>query len=158
MRTTLALIGILAVGILPAAQEGPASKHPFKSQTHSVVLNAPKGKVFDFLSKVENLPKWAVVFCRGIEKREGRWWVKTPGGEMVFQIEADAKTGVIDMFVGPDEKNLLVAPTRVVGLPGDRSLFLFTVLQYPGMPDKEFEAQCVPLVEKEFPAIRRCVE
>jgi hypothetical protein len=158
MKLTGLAAGALAAGMGLSGQEGPASKGEFRTLTHSIVLNAPKEKVFGFLSKVENLPKWAVVFCRGLEKRDGRWWVKTPQGEMLFRIDADPRTGVIDMFAGPAEDRMQLAPTRVVELPGKRSIFIFTVMQYPGMPDKEFEAQCVPLVEKEFPEIRRNVE
>ncbi|HKR55316.1 MAG TPA: hypothetical protein VJS20_03385 [Gemmatimonadales bacterium] len=128
------------------------------SQTHTLELNAPAEKVFEFLSKVENLPKWAVVFCLGIERRDGRWWVKTPDGELLFRIEADARTRVVDMYFGPAEDKMMVAPARVVGLPDRRSLFLFTVIRYPGMTDESLKAQCEPLVAKEFPALRRHVE
>ena len=45
-----------------------------------------------------------------------------------------------------------------MALPGNRTLYLFTAIQYPPMSDKEFKGLCVPLVEKEFPALRRHVE
>src|SRR5262245_60340175 len=99
MKSGMVAVGILAVGVWASPQEGSTMKREYRTLTHSLVLNAPKAKVFEFLSKEENLPKWAVVFCRTIEKRDDRWWVKTPQGEMLFRIEADAKTGVLDMFV-----------------------------------------------------------
>ena len=40
-------------------------------------------------------------------------------GEFVFRIEADPRTGVIDMFAGPQPDGLALFPTRVVALPGE---------------------------------------
>ena len=128
------------------------------SETHALELNAPADRVFEFLAKVENLPKWAVAFCRGLEKRDGRWWVKTPEGDVTVKFDADRRTGAIDMYAGPTPEHQMLYPTRVIGLPGGRSLFLFTVIQYPGMTEAAFRAQCTPLVEQEFPALRKQVE
>ncbi len=158
MRSALVMTGVVAAGIVLAAQEDSSRRTTMNSQTHALVLNAPREKVFEFVSSVENLPKWAVVFCRGLERRGGRWWVKTPEGELIVRFEADAKTGVVDMYAGPADDQMQLAPTRVVGLPGGRTLFLFTTIQYPGMTDEAFKAQCVPLVEREFPALRRHIE
>lgn len=158
MRMVWLGVGIAAASSLLTAQETPSRKAEMSTQSHTLELNAPREKVFEFLSKVENLPKWAVVFCRGLERRDGRWWAKSPDGEMIVRFDADAKTGVIDMYAGPAEDQMMLAPTRVIGLPNHRSLFLFTVIKYPGMSDEAFKAQCVPLVEKEFPALRRHVE
>lgn len=158
MRAVWLVVGIVAASRLLVAQDKPLRKVEMSSQTHSLELNAPREKVFEFLSKVENLPKWAVVFCRALERRDGRWWVKTPDGELLVRFDADAKTGVVDMYAGPSEDQMMVAPTRIIGLPNQRSLFLFTVIKYPGMTDEAFKAQCVPLLEKEFPAIQRNVE
>jgi len=158
MRTLFVVLGIAAASASPVAQDHSSRKPRMNTQTHTVELNAPPEKVFEFLSRVENLPKWAVVFCRGVERRDGRWWVKTPEGDLLFRIDADAKTGVLDMYAGPAEDKMMLAPTRVVGLPDRRSLFIFTAIKYPGMTDEAFKAQCVPLVEKEFPALRRHVE
>lgn len=158
MRVAMAVAGIVAAGALFAAQDPSSRRTEMKSQTHALVFDAPRAKAFEVISNVENLPKWAVAFCRGLERRGGRWWVKTPEGELQFRIDADSKTGVVDMYVGPTEDQMQLAPARVVGLPDGRSLFLFTLIQYPGMSDEAFKAQCVPLVEREFPELRRLVE
>lgn len=34
-------------------------------ETVSAVMDVPAARVFDFVSKVENLPRWAVEFCKG---------------------------------------------------------------------------------------------
>jgi hypothetical protein len=127
------------------------------SRTHSLVLKAPREKVFRFLADVRNLPCWATEFCHGLEEQAGRFWVTTPMGRILFRIEADERTGVIDMHGGPSEEQMQVWPSRVVELPGGHSLFLFTAMQYPGVSDAEFAGQCDSL-QREFEHIRAAVE
>lgn len=129
-----------------------------KSSTHTLSINASKDRTFDFLSRIENLPKWATLFCRRLDRdAQGRDKVITPQGEMFFQIRSDADTGVIDMYGGPSEDRMAHWPTRVIPLGSDSSLFIFTALQYPGISDSEFAAQCEGL-NREFPHIRSHVE
>jgi hypothetical protein len=35
-----------------------------KSSTHTLTVRASKDRTFDFLSRIENLPKWATLFCK----------------------------------------------------------------------------------------------
>jgi hypothetical protein len=129
-----------------------------KTSTHTLTLNAPKEHTFDFLSRIENLPKWATLFCRKLETvAGGQYKVITPHGEIFFRIEGDARTGVIDMYGGPNETALAHWPTRVIPLGKDQSMFIFTALQYPGISDSDFAAQCRGL-EQEFPHIKTHVE
>src|SRR5262245_8104287 len=124
------------------------------TSTHTLPLTASKEKAFAFLSNIENLPKWATVFCKALERdAHGRYRVLTPRGEIFFRIEADPRTGVIDMYGGPSEDQMAYWPARVVERPGHGSLFIFTAMQYPGVSDEAFEAQCSGL-EQEFPHIR----
>jgi len=128
------------------------------SSTHSLTLSAPADKVFDFLSKVENLPKWATLFCQQLKRdSEGRYRVVTPQGEILFAIKSHAPSGTIDMFGGPDESNMSYWPARVIAQPDGGSLFLFTAFQYPGMSDEGFAAQCAGLAQ-EFPHIKAQLE
>ena len=113
-------------------------------RTVSVEIDAPAERVFSFLSNIENLPTWAIEFCRELKKENGKYKLVScdPAvGEIFFAIEADPRTGVIDMFAGPDEEQMGTFPTRVVSLPGDRSAYVFTMTQAPGMPAELFEAQ-----------------
>ena len=129
-----------------------------KTSTHTLSLSASRDSAFDFLSRIENLPKWATLFCRKLTPAgEGRYRVTTPGGDILFRIESDARTGVIDMYGGPTEDRMAHWPTRVIPLGADRSLFIFTALQYPGVSDADFAAQCAGL-EQEFPHIRAQLE
>ena len=71
------------------------------SSTHTLALKASKERVFGFLSRIENLPRWATLFCKELKRLEdGRYKVVTPGGEIFFKIEADPRSGVIDMYGG----------------------------------------------------------
>jgi hypothetical protein len=125
-----------------------------QSRTVTAVLDAPKDEVFAYLAETENLPKWATEFAREL-RYEGRKAKVVNGlGEFYFEIDADRHTGVIDMYAGPSEDSLALFPTRVVGLPGARSAYTFTMFQVPDMPDELFESQHESLL-REFDNIRR---
>lgn len=125
-----------------------------QSRTVTAVLEAPKEQVFEFLSKLENLPRWADEFARELKYVDGKAKVVNGLGEFYFAIEADPETGVIDMYAGPTEDELGLFPTRVVGLKDATSAFSFTMFQAPGMPDELFESQYQALV-REFENIRK---
>jgi hypothetical protein len=124
------------------------------AQTVTAVLDAPQTAVFDYLSKIENLPKWATEFARELKYDGGKAKVVNGLGEFYFTIAADEETGVIDMHAGPTEDELALFPTRVVPLPDGRSAFTFTMFQAPGMPDDLFESQYQSL-RREFENLRR---
>lgn len=46
----------------------------WKSKTLSISINCAAGKVYEFVSNLENLPKWAKTFCLSI-KRSGKEWI-----------------------------------------------------------------------------------
>ena len=123
------------------------------SRTVTAVLDAPKEQVFSYLSRIENLPSWATEFARELKYENGRPKVVNGLGEFYFELDADEKTGVIDMYAGPSESELGLFPTRVVGLPDGGTAFTFTMFQAPGMPDELFESQYESLV-REFENIR----
>ena len=123
------------------------------SRTVTTVLSAPKEDVFDYLSQIENLPAWASEFARELKYEDGKAKVVNGLGEFYVLIEADRKTGVIDMYAGPTEHELGLFPTRVVGLPDGTSVFSFTMFQAPGMADELFESQYQSLL-REFENIR----
>jgi hypothetical protein len=125
-----------------------------RSRTVTTVLDAPREQVFSYLADVENLPRWATEFARELKVEGGSYKVVNGLGEFFFRIEADTRTGVIDMLAGPTEEELALFPTRVVELPGGRSAFTFTMFQGPGMSDELFEAQYDSL-QREFENIER---
>jgi hypothetical protein len=125
-----------------------------RNETVTTVLGAPAREVFEFLADVENLPTWATEFARRL-KREGEDYKVVNGlGEFFFEIRADADTGVIDMYAGPEKESMALFPTRVVALPDGRSAYTFTMFQAPDMPDELFESQYASL-QREFAQIER---
>jgi hypothetical protein len=123
------------------------------NRTVTAVLDAPKEVVFDYLSQLENLPDWATDFAQELKYEDGKAKVVNGLGEFFFRIEADAETGVIDMYAGPTEDELALFPTRVVPLGEDKSAYCFTMFKAPGMPDELFESQYESL-RREFDNIR----
>ena len=123
------------------------------NRTVTAVLDAPSDVVFDYLSRVENLPDWATDFARELKYVDGKAKVVNGLGEFFFKIDADAATGVIDMYAGPTEEELALFPTRVVALGEGRSAYSFTMFKAPGMPDELFESQYESL-RREFDNIR----
>jgi hypothetical protein len=124
------------------------------SRTVTAVVQAPKDVVFGYLSRIENLPRWATEFARELNWEDGKAKVVNGLGEFHFQIEADERTGVIDMYAGVSEEEMALFPSRVVALPGGASAYSFTMFQRPQMPDDLFESQYQSLL-REFENIRR---
>jgi hypothetical protein len=127
------------------------------SKTVTIILNAPKSKVFSFISNIENLPKWATEFCQELKKDGDKYKViscNPDAGELFFSIRSDRATGVVDMFAGPTAEQMSIFPTRVVELSDNACVYIFTMFQMPGMSDELFNAQYNSLT-KEFGNIRK---
>ena len=112
-----------------------------RSETVTTVLPVSRQRVFDYMSDIRNLPEWATEFARELREEDGEYRVVNNLGEFLFEIRADERTGVIDMYAGPSRDQLAVFPTRVVGLPDGSTSYSFTMFQGPGMPDELFESQ-----------------
>jgi len=123
------------------------------NRTVTAVLDTPREEVFAFLSNVDNLPTWATDFAQELKYEDGHAKVVNGLGEFYVRIDADAKTGVIDMYAGPSEAELALFPTRVVALGDSKSAYSFTMFKAPGMPDELFESQYESL-RHEFDNIR----
>ena len=123
------------------------------NRTVTAVLDAPKEHVFDYLSRIENLPEWATEFAPELRYVNGEAKVVNGLGEFFFSIAADRETGVIDMYVGPTQDELVLFPTRVIALAGGTSAYSFTMFKAPEMPDELFESQYESL-RREFDNIR----
>ena len=91
------------------------------TRTVTTVLDAPRDEAFHYLSRIENLPRWATEFARELRYEDGKAKVVNGLGEFFFSIDADEETGVIDMYAGPAEEELGLFPTRVVELPDGSS-------------------------------------
>ena len=126
-------------------------------KTASVILTTTKRDAFEYLSDVENLPKWATEFCQQIRTVDGTHKIVTcdpEAPELYFRIRADHDSGVIDMLAGPTQDQLWTFPTRVLDLPGGGCVYMFTMIQSPGLSDSKFEQQHQSLL-RELEHVRR---
>jgi hypothetical protein len=112
-----------------------------RTATVTIVLDAPRDAVFEYLADIENLPRWATEFARELKRKDGDYKVVNGLGEFYFDIRADPATGVIDMFAGPAKDQMALFPTRAVSLPDGRTAYSFTMFQGPDMPDELFDSQ-----------------
>jgi hypothetical protein len=112
-----------------------------RTATVTIVLDAPRDTVFEYLADIENLPRWATEFARELKRKDGDYKVVNGLGEFYFDIRADPATGVIDMFAGPAKDEMALFPTRAVSLPDGRTAYSFTMFQGPDMPDELFDSQ-----------------
>ncbi len=120
-----------------------------RSATVTTVLSASQPAVFDYMADVEHLPEWATEFARELRREGDDYKVVNGLGEFFFDIRADERSGVIDMFAGPSKDRMAVFPTRAVALPDGRTAYSFTMFQGPDMPDELFESQHASL-RREF--------
>jgi hypothetical protein len=118
-----------------------------RTDTQSTRLDVDREHAFRFLGDAENLPRWAVGFCRSIARRGDAWIVQTGGGEVGLRMDTDERTGVIDFHMSPAPGVEVSAFSRVVPL-GDAALYVFTQVQPPGMPDDVFAGQVMALAEE----------
>jgi hypothetical protein len=127
-----------------------------RSRTVTAVLATDQRTVFDYLSDIERLPEWATEFARELRREGDDYKVVNGLGEFYFAIQADRRTGVIDMFAGPSKDRMAVFPTRAVPLPDGRTAYSFTMFQSPDMSDELFDAQHASL-QREFGNIERAL-
>jgi len=96
-----------------------------------VVIDAAPEVVFDFVNDLRNLPRWSIHFCKDVRLHDDGAIVTSPSGEVYFGTTGDLDWGVIDWWCGPTMETAERWPTRVIGLPGGRSLYQVTAI-FPG--------------------------
>ena len=111
-----------------------------RTHTASVQIAARPVAVLDIVADLDQLPRWAVGFARSVERTPDGAVVTTASGErMPVAVHADRATGVADFDVAG-----VPAYTRAVAA-GEQTVYTFTMLQPPEMPDAVFDAQIAAL-------------
>lgn len=111
---------------------------------HPLSLTSPASvaAVFRELADIENFPRWAAEFCERIElSADGNWRALTIQGDLHVELEADARTGVIDLRLGDGARCMGLLPLRVLALPGGRTLVSAVLIPAPGLGDFAFARQ-----------------
>lgn len=127
-----------------------------KVHTKTAHFEVPAKKLFEFLSDIENMPKWATSYVKEIRKEGDDYKIITPAGELYEIVESNSEQLTIDMYCGPAKDQLWCWPSRVMSDNMGGSIFAFTCIKMPEQDDKEFHAQICEL-DKEFENIRKLV-
>ncbi|ACB77376.1 VOC family protein [Opitutus terrae] len=85
-----------------------------KTCTTTVTLTADRDAVYSFLAEIRNLPRWAPALVRRLRQEGHHWRALTPGGEDYVAVVPDARTGVLDLFVGQRPDEMAPVPLRVI--------------------------------------------
>ena len=127
-----------------------------KSKTLTISINCKSAKVYEFVSNLENMPRWAKTFCRSIKKSDGEWVIETPQGLMGIRIAPRNDFGILDHAVAPAPGVEVFVPMRVVP-NGDGSEVIFTLFQQPGMSDQDFTRD-QGMVEQDLATLKQVME
>ena len=112
------------------------------SVTETCVVNVPRDSVFEFLSNIENIPKWATKFVKKLTLVDNKYKALTPIGEVFIRLDTDKKAGLIDIYAGPTEDNMTPAYMRIISLPNNSTAVMFTFFQYDSTPDAIWKIFC----------------
>ena len=116
-----------------------------RTSTQSITIAAAPGDVFAFVADPENLPKWAIGFCKEVRDDDGTWIVTTGSGdEVAVRMIVNSEFGVVDSIMSPVPGVEVPGSARVVSNE-DGSEYVFTMFQPPAMPDDIFEQQIAEL-------------
>ena len=103
----------------------------FKHSTHTVTLEVPFEKAWEFLSDWRNQPKWGKNFVKGIRQEDEQIIMTTPNGDVPIQWRTDRAHGTIDIIM-PDGSPI---PSRLIEI-GDSLLYMFTFSVPADAPEK----------------------
>jgi hypothetical protein len=127
-----------------------------KSKTMSTSIKSDPKTVYDFVSNLENLPRWAPSTFPSIKEVNGEWVVETPNGRNKAMITEKNNFGILDHHVKLTSGVEVYVPMRVVK-NGDGSEVLLTVFQAPEMTDDGY-AKDIQTVEKDLNHLKTLIE
>jgi hypothetical protein len=106
------------------------------------VVSVPIDKVFEFLSKIDNIPKWATKFVKKLTLVDGKYKALTPIGEVFIRFDTNQNAGLIDIYAGSTEESMTPAYMRIIPLHSNSTAVMFTFFQYDSTPDAVWEIFC----------------
>ncbi len=127
-----------------------------KSKTMNTSVKSDPKTVYDFISNLENLPKWAPSTFPSIKEVIGEWLVDTPQGQNKVTLTEKNNFGILDHYVRLTSGVEVYVPMRVVK-NNDGSEILLTVFQTPEMTNELF-AEDIKMVEKDLIHLKTIIE
>ena len=70
-----------------------------KSKTMSASIKSDPESVYDFVSNLENLPRWAPSTFPSIKEVNGEWVIDTPNGQNIVMLTERNNFGILDHHV-----------------------------------------------------------
>ncbi|MCK5525350.1 MAG: hypothetical protein KAI83_19655 [Thiomargarita sp.] len=124
--------------------------------TQSITINIAPDKLYDFLSRPENLPKWAI-FCHDISLQGNDWIATTDFGDAKIRFNTDANLGVIDFYISKTPGIEMPSYSRI--LPNENgSEYLFMHFRPSDIPADVYEKKVVGQIEQELSDIKQLME
>ena len=127
-----------------------------KSRTMNTSINSNPQIVYDFVSNLENLPRWASNTFPSIKEVNGEWVVDTSQGQNKVMLAERNNFGILDHYVKLTSGVEVYVPMRVVK-NGDGSEVMLTVFQTPEMTDERY-AKDIKTVEKDLNHLKTIIE
>lgn len=116
----------------------------------------PPQAVYDFASRMDNLPSWASGLAQGIERHGDEWFATSPMGRVKVAMAPVNPYGVLDHTVTLPGGATVYNAFRVVAC-GAGSLLTFVVVRDRAVTRKSFEAD-VATVRSDLAALAGRVE
>lgn len=127
-----------------------------KSQTITVYIAAPASRVYAFVSKEENMPRWVPSFFHSVSREGDKWIVDSPLGKAELALAEQNPFGVLDHVIRLPSGEEFFNPMRVI-VNGVGSELMFTLFQTAGMSDEDF-VRDADLVRSDMNVLRRLME
>lgn len=125
--------------------------------TKHVEIKRSKQDVFDFVSNVNNWPKYMIYSVKSVEKGDGNYWnIMTPSGPGKMLMRADRDSFVLDYEYISDDMSFWKIPARVVD-KGKGAVFLITLLKPDEMPKEVFE-ESIKNIDEELGILKKIME
>jgi hypothetical protein len=129
-----------------------------KSTSLTVSINCDPRTVYEFVSNLENLPKWASKAFQSITQDKGEWIAETPQGSAKVDLAQRNDFGVLDHYVSLSTLGVEVyVPMRVVKNGINGSEVIFTLFYTSHMSEEKF-AQDVKMVEQDLKNLKNIME
>jgi hypothetical protein len=129
-----------------------------KSTSLTVSINRDPRTVYQFVSNLENLPKWASKAFQSIKQVNGEWIAETPQGSAKVVLAKRNDFGVLDHYVSPSSLGVEVyVPMRVVKNGTNGSEVIFTLFYASNMLEEKF-AQDLKMVEQDLKNLKNIME
>jgi len=109
-----------------------------KSHTISISIRKDQKTVYEFISNLENLPRWASSTFPFIKETNGDWLIDTPQGQNKVKLAEKNNFGILDHYVKLPSGVEVYIPMRVVK-NNDGSEVMVTVFQTTEMTNEIYE-------------------